>query len=180
MAAVSADVLTYWLTAGPVKWFAKSAAFDEASRLRFEPVHYAASRGRYEIWEETAEGCAALLILLDQIPRNLYRDSGHAFATDPLARRIARHAIARGFDETIDPLLRQFFYIPFEHSEDMADQKLCVELFASAGDAEGLKWAKVHLEIVAQFGRFPHRNKALGRDMTAAEQAFLDEGGFAG
>lgn len=180
MPALPADILTYWLTAGPTKWFAKSDRFDEAIRLRFEPTHYAAARGEYAAWQETAEGCAALLILLDQFPRNLFRGSAHAFATDSLARGIARRAIARGFDEAVDPLLRSFFYLPFEHAEDIADQKLCVELFASAGDAEGLKWAKAHLDIIERFGRFPHRNAVLGRETTPQEQAFLDDGGFAG
>jgi uncharacterized protein (DUF924 family) len=180
MPAIPADVLTFWLTAGPAKWFAKTPAFDEAIRLKFEPVHFSAARGKYQGWEQTADGCAALLILLDQFPRNLFRDSAHAFATDPLARRIARHAVSSGFDEMADPMLRRFFYLPFEHSEDLADQKTGVELYAAAGDLDGLKWARIHMDIIERFGRFPHRNAALGRTTTAQEQAFLDEGGFAG
>jgi uncharacterized protein (DUF924 family) len=180
MPALPADVLTYWLTAGPEKWFAKSSRFDDALRLRFEPTHHAAARGEYASWQETDDGCAALLLLLDQFPRNLFRGSAHAFATDPLARAIARRAIQRGFDETVDPRLRPFFYLPFEHSEDMADQKLSIELFATAGDTDGLKWAKLHLDIIERFGRFPHRNAVLGRETIPEEQAFLDDGGFAG
>jgi uncharacterized protein (DUF924 family) len=180
MSAHPQDIIGFWESAGPSRWWARSAAFDEACRLRFEPTHHAAARGNYSAWEETAEGALALLIALDQFPRNLYRGSAHAFATDPLARRIARKAVAAGFDEAFAPPMRGFFYMPFEHSEDLADQKLAVELFAACGDEEGLKWARVHLDIIERFGRFPHRNPALGRITTAEEQAFLDEGGFAG
>src|SRR3954462_13264695 len=98
MPPIASDVTTFWRAAGPAKWFAKSTAFDEAIRLRFEPTHHAAARGAYTAWEDSAEGCAALLLLLDQFPRNLYRGSAHAFATDPLARRIAAKAIERGYD----------------------------------------------------------------------------------
>jgi len=180
MTAHPQDILGFWRSAGPARWFSKSAAFDDAIRLKFEPTHHAAARGEYAAWEETAEGCLALLILLDQFPRNLFRRSAHAFATDPLARRIARRAIAAGFDEQFENPLRSFFYLPFEHSEDLADQSLAVELCAASGDAEALKWAKIHFDIIKQFGRFPHRNPLLGRDTTPEEQAFLDEGGFAG
>jgi len=180
MAATPPDILTFWLAAGPTKWFARNAAFDDAIRLRFEPTHHVAARGEYAAWEKTADGAAALILLLDQFPRNLYRDSGHAFATDPLARAIARRAVAAGHDTAIDPGLRPFVYLPFEHSEDLADQDLAVALFEAAGDAENTKWAHIHRDIIVRFGRFPHRNRALGRDTTPEEQAFLDEGGFAG
>ncbi|MEI7931938.1 MAG: DUF924 family protein [Alphaproteobacteria bacterium] len=180
MPALPADILTFWLNAGPEKWFSRKAAFDDAIRLKFEPTHYAAARGEYSAWENTAEGCAALLILLDQFPRNLYRGTAHMFATDPLARRIARKALDREFDKAVDPLLRQFFYLPFAHSEDPADQERAVALYSAAMDPDGLKWAVLHEDIIARFGRFPHRNVALGRVMTPEEQAFLDDGGFAG
>jgi uncharacterized protein (DUF924 family) len=184
MAAQPGDILTFWRSAGPPQWFAAKPAFDAAIRLKFEPVHHAAARGEYGGWEETAEGALALLILLDQFPRNLYRKSGHAFATDPLARAITRRAIAQGFDRQLEPLLRPFFYLPFEHSESLADQNEgiahCERLAGEEGDTETLKWAKIHRDIIARFGRFPHRNAALGRMTTADEQAFLDDGGFAG
>ena len=184
MPAHPADVVGFWRHAGADKWFAKNAAFDEAIRLKFEPVHHAAARGEHDDWRETAEGALALLILLDQFPRNLYRGSGHAFATDPLARAVARHAIAAGHDQTMEPELRPFFYLPFEHSEDPADQARSMQLFeahdAATGDLSSLKWAAEHRDIIARFGRFPHRNQALGRESTAEEQAFLDTGGFAG
>ncbi|MFL5296438.1 MAG: DUF924 family protein [Phenylobacterium sp.] len=180
MTAHPNDVLSFWRQAGPAKWFKKVHAFDEAIRLKFEPVHHRAARGEYDAWAETAEGALALLILLDQFPRNLYRGSAHAFATDPKARAIARAAVDRGFDREVEPTLRNFFYLPFEHSEDLADQDYCVALCAEAGDAENLKWAAIHREIIGRFGRFPHRNASLGRVTTPEEQAFLDEGGFGG
>ncbi len=178
------DVIGFWQAAGPQKWFRKDARFDDSIRLKFEPVHHRAARGEYDAWQGTPEGCLALLILLDQFPRNLFRGSGHAFATDPLARAIARRAVQADFDQEVDPLMRPFFYLPFEHSEDPADQALSVTLTEAhrdaTGDEETLKWAIVHRDIIVRFGRFPHRNRALGRETTAEEQAFLDEGGFAG
>ena len=180
MPAIPNDILGFWRSAGPQKWFAKSNAFDAAIRLKFEPVHHAAARGEYDAWTQTADGALALLILLDQFPRNLYRDSAHAFATDGKALAVARAATAAGFHRQVEPELRQFFVLPFEHSETLADQERAVALAAELGDADLVKWAKIHREIIAGFGRFPHRNAALGRQTTAAEQAFLDDGGFAG
>lgn len=184
MAATPQDVIGFWRTAGPQKWFARSEAFDAAIALRFEPVHHAAARGEYDRWAATAEGALALLILLDQFPRNLYRNSAHAFATDPLARKIARTAVEAGLHLEVEPALRPFFFLPFEHSEDLADQAfscaLCEAHREATGEADTLKWALVHQEIIERFGRFPHRNRMLGRQTTVEEQAFLDEGGFAG
>ena len=178
------DLITFWQEAGPAKWFAKDDAFDAAIRARFLDAHFAAARGDMAAWEETAEGVLALLILLDQFPRNLFRGSGHAFATDGLARRIARESLEQGFDRQIEPKLRPFLYLPFEHSEHPADQELSVELFTAlerdSGDAESLRWAVEHRDIIARFGRFPHRNAALGRETTESEQAYLDDGGFKG
>jgi len=180
MSAHPNDVLGFWRQAGPAKWFKKAAAFDEAIRLKFEPTHHAAARGEYDAWADTPEGALALVILLDQFPRNLYRGSGHAFATDGKARALARAAVERGFDREVEPGLRNFFYLPFEHSEDLADQDYCVALCAESGVADDMKWATLHRDIIARFGRFPHRNAPLGRATTAEEQEFLDEGGFGG
>ena len=184
MAATPHDVIGFWKAAGPQKWFARSSGFDEAIRLKFEPTHHAAARGEYDAWAQTPEGALALLILLDQFPRNLYRGSPHAFAADPLARAIARKAIEAGLHLQVEPSLRPFFFLPFEHSEDLADQQrscaLCQTHMEATGDADTLKWADLHREIIERFGRFPHRNRALGRETTDEEQAFLDEGGFAG
>jgi uncharacterized protein (DUF924 family) len=180
MTAHPNDVVGFWRQAGPEKWFKKVPAFDEAIRLKFEPTHHAAARGEYDAWAETPDGALALLILLDQFPRNLYRGSAHQFAADGKARVIARAAIERGFDRQVDPGLRNFFYLPFEHSENLADQDYSVALCAEAGDADNLKWATLHRDIIDRFGRFPHRNACLGRATTPEEQEFLDEGGFSG
>src|SRR5665213_1211196 len=126
------DVIAFWTQAGPRRWFAKDAAFDAELRARFETRHHAAARGELDAWAETAEGALALLLLLDQFPRNLWRGSAHAFATDPLARQIAESAVERGFDEALDPTLRQFFYLPFEHAEDLGDQERAVPFRAVA------------------------------------------------
>ena len=174
------DILAFWREAGPKKWFNKDAAFDQEIRTRFLATHEAAAAGTLADWENTAEGALALVILLDQFPRNMFRGSARAFATDPMAHRIADGAIAKGYDGQVSATDRQFFYLPFEHSESLADQDRCVTLFRAAGDAELLKWAELHADIIRKFGRFPHRNAVLGRATTAAEQAFLDSGGFAG
>jgi len=178
--ATPIDILGFWRAAGPAKWFAKSDAFDSAIRLKFEPVHHTAARGVYDSWAVNAEGALALLILLDQFPRNLYRGSGHQFATDGKARAIARDAAEAGFHLRVEPELRQFFVTPSEHSEDLADQDFGLSLATELADPEVLKWVKIHRDIIVRFGRFPHRNQCLGRATTPVEQIFLDEGGFAG
>jgi uncharacterized protein (DUF924 family) len=160
-------------------WFAADAAFDEAIRTGFAADAEAAAAGRLRDWAATPPGWLALLILLDQFPRNMFRDSARAFATDPLARAIAAGALVKGFDSAF-PELRSFFYLPFEHSEDLADQERALALYKAAGDADNLKWAEIHADIIRRFGRFPHRNAVLGRATTPDEQAFLDAGGFAG
>jgi uncharacterized protein (DUF924 family) len=178
--AIPNDILGFWRSAGPSKWFKRARAFDDAIRLKFEPVHHAAARGEYDGWAVTAEGALALLILLDQFPRNLYRGSAHAYATDGKARAVARAAVEAGFHLAVESDLRQFFLLPFEHSEDLADQEFALAVTAELGDTELLKWARIHHGIIARFGRFPHRNAALGRQTTAPEQEYLDEGGFSG
>ena len=184
MPALPQDVVGYWRNAGPRRWFGKDPAFDDALRLRFEPVHFAAARGQYDDWIHEAEPALALILLLDQIPRNLFRDSGHAYATDGKARRMTRLALRRGFDLQVEPGLRQFVYMPLEHSEDPDDQADCVRLMqalcAETGDGEYLRYAEMHRDIIARFGRFPHRNAALGRESTPEELAYLSGGGFAG
>jgi uncharacterized protein (DUF924 family) len=175
-----ADIVSFWRDAGPEKWWKKDDTFDRTIRSRFLAVHEAAARGELAAWEDSAEGALALVILLDQFPRNMFRDSAHAFATDPLACAVASRALVRGFDRITDENMRPFFFMPFMHSEVLADQDRCVELHAGFGDAGRSKFATVHRDIIAQFGRFPHRNRMLGRDTTPAEQEFLDAGGFAG
>ncbi len=180
MPATPNDVLIFWTNAGPTKWYSAKPGFDEVIRLKFEPVHHAAARGEYDDWAVTPKGALALLIVLDQFPRNLYRKSAHAFATDPKARAIARVAAENGWHRDVDPEMRQFMLLPFEHSEDLADQDYGLALAEALGDAEMVKWHRIHRDIIVRFGRFPHRNPMLGRTTTVEEQAFLDEGGFAG
>ena len=173
------SVTKFWRDAGEDAWFEKSDAFDADFRSRFLELHYAAARRECDDWNAHAEGSLALMILLDQFPRNCFRGTGHMYATDPLARYFADKAIVAGQDLELEELLRVFLYLPFEHSESLTDQQRSVELTA-ANAPEYLKYAQEHLEIIQRFGRFPHRNRMLGRATTAEEQAFLDGGGFSG
>ena len=175
-----AEVVAFWRDAGPKRWFEKDTAFDDDIRQRFLGQHEDAAAGKLSGWETTAEGALALLILLDQFPRNMFRGKARAFASDPLARAIAAGALVRGFDAQAPDGMRGFFYLPFEHSENLADQERAVAFYKASGDADGLKWAELHADIIRRFGRFPHRNAALGRASTPEERAFLDGGGFAG
>lgn len=172
-------VIAFWKQAGPKRWFAKDEAFDTAFRDSFHATHMQAARCELEDWLTTADGALALLILLDQYPRNAFRGTAHMFATDPLARLYARKMVDAGLDQQVEPQLRAFCYLPFEHSEDPQDQQRSLALNQQL-DASTYHWAKEHAAIIERFGRFPHRNGVLGRKTTAAEQVFLDEGGFAG
>lgn len=172
-------VIAFWRAAGPKRWFKKDEAFDRTFREQFAALDEAAARGRLADWQGTAEGSLALVLLLDQYPRNSFRDTPRMFATDRLARDVARAAIATGFDRAVDEKLQVFFYLPFEHSEDLADQDWCVELTGRLGP-ELTKWAIQHRDIIRRFGRFPHRNALLGRTTTEEEQRFLNGGGFRG
>jgi uncharacterized protein (DUF924 family) len=175
-----AEVVSFWREAGAERWFKKDEDFDLTIRSKFLAIHEAAARGELTAWEESPEGALALVLLLDQFPRNIFRGSPHAFATDPLARAVANRALARGFDQATDEMLRPFFYLPFMHSELAADQQHSLRLHEAFGDPERLRHAVIHRDIVLKFGRFPHRNRVMGRDTTPAEQEFLDGGGFAG
>ena len=172
-------VLAFWREAGPERWFRKDEAFDEDFRRRFLAAHEAAARGELEAWSGSAEGALALLILLDQFPRNAFRDAPRMFATDSQARTVAKQAVGAGFDRAFEPDLRHFFYLPFMHSEQIADQDVCVRLAGELG-GESERYALHHRSIIERFGRFPHRNKVLGRADTPQEQAFLAGGGFSG
>lgn len=175
------DVVAFWKEAGPKRWFAKDEAFDAEFRRRFHDAHVAAARRELDAWASTSTGSLALLILLDQFPRNSFRDTGHAFATDPLARMFAQAALEAGHDLETAGDIRRFFYLPFQHSEDPADQDRALELFQTRMErAPDDRWAEHHHGVIARFERFPHRNAALGRETTAEEQAFLDQDGFGG
>lgn len=179
------DVLDFWFSeTARTRWFEKDPAFDAECR-RFAPLVAAAADDRLAAWERTPEGCLALAILLDQLPRNLHRGSPRAFASDAKARAVAERAIARGFDRRLPPDRRAFLYLPFEHSEDLADQRRSVALFrqlaadmgGTAQAQEYLDYAIRHEQIIERFGRFPHRNAVLGRPSTPEEEEFLKQPG---
>ena len=172
-------VIDFWKSAGPKRWFAKDDAFDANFRETFHATHLQAARRELESWLDSAEGALALLILLDQYPRNAFRGTAHMFATDPLARFYARKVIEAQLDQQIETALRGFCYLPFEHSEDADDQRLSLELHEKL-NPQDIRWAKEHADIIERFGRFPHRNDVLGRVSTEEERAFLAAGGFAG
>jgi uncharacterized protein (DUF924 family) len=174
------DVVAFWIEAGPSKWFTKDSAFDAAIAARFAALHAAAAGGELDAWAKSPEGALALLLLLDQFSRNMHRGSAAAFAQDARALDVAQTAVAAGFDRTVDPSLRPFFYLPFMHSEAIADQRRCVALAHALPERNTLHFARLHERIIRRFGRFPHRNQVLGRHTTPAEKAFLDGGGFAG
>jgi uncharacterized protein (DUF924 family) len=177
--ASAGEIVRFWRDAGPKAWFQRSEAFDGRCR-GFENEHHAAARRELAQWELDAEGALGLLLLLDQIPRNIYRNSAHAFATDPLAQAVALRAIEKGFDTATDSALRLFFYMPLEHSENLALQERAVVLVEAMGDAEFLRFARLHRDVIARFGRFPHRNPVLGRKSSPEELAYLADGGFTG
>jgi uncharacterized protein (DUF924 family) len=160
-------------------WFARDDAFDAALRARFLTDHLRAASGDCAAWLGDAEGTLALILLLDQLPRNLFRGSPRAYSCDGAARAASRHCIELGWDRQFAPVRRWFVYLPFEHSEDITDQRLCLELARGlSGDpdsAAGMRAVERHHEIIARFGRFPHRNAVLGRASTAEEEAFLRE-----
>lgn len=170
-------VVQFWREAGPDAWFSKRPDFDELFRTRFLAAHESAVAGLLDGWNATATGSLALVLLLDQFPRHAFRGTPRMYATDPLARRHADHAIAEGQDLRVQAPLRVFFYLPFAHSEALDDQDRSVQLHERLGYTAN---ARRHHDIIRRFGRFPHRNAILARGMTAEEQAYLDGGGFAG
>ncbi len=179
MPADAAAVVAFWREAGPARWFRKDPAFDADFHTRFLVLHMAAARRELDAWAATPEGSLALLILLDQFPRNAFRGTAHMYATDPLARDFARRMVEAGQDQRVEEPLRLFCYMPFAHSEDLKDQHRSVTLQRALG-ATQLEHSQGHRNIIVRFGRFPHRNALLGRMTRPQEQAFLDEGGFAG
>ncbi|MFP2930411.1 DUF924 family protein [Pyxidicoccus sp. 3LG] len=164
------------------RWFVRNADFDAECRHRFLDAHEAAAAGRLDDWREEPRSCLALLLLLDQFPRNLFRGTPRAFSSDAKAREVARYALARGLDVTLPPVWRWFMYLPFEHSEEVHDQRLAVALFEMLAlyhrdSRESLDYARRHREVIERFGRFPHRNVTLGRPSTPEEESFLQEPG---
>ena len=172
-------VVTFWREAGPALWFAKDEQFDARFRERFLRDHEAAARGELTQWQATPEGALALVILLDQFPRNAFRDTPRMYDTDAMARKVANTAFAAGYDQKLPRELQKFFVLPFAHSEDLADQERSVALARRIGP-EDLAHAEHHRDIVRRFGRFPHRNAILGRESTPEEKHYLDNGGYSG
>lgn len=175
----AAAVVAFWRDAGPGLWFAKDDAFDRRFRERFLSLYEAATRGELGGWQATAEGALGLLILLDQYPRNSFRGTPRMYVTDPLARDVAAAAIDAGHDREVPIELALFFYLPFGHSEHLADQERSVALAQRLGQPN-ISHAERHRDIIRRFGRFPHRNPILGRAMRPEEQKYLDDGGYAG
>lgn len=171
-------LVDFWFSLEPSRWWTKDPAFDEELRSRFLGVHEAAARDP-EGALDTPRGALATALALDQLPRNLFRGTPRAFATDAAALAACRTAIARGFDQALGLYERGFLYMPFMHSEDRADQERCVALFEAHGPPEYVTFAQQHLAIVERFGRFPHRNAILGRPSTPEELAFLEQPGSA-
>jgi len=171
-------ILEFWFGSEGVErpeWFEKNPVFDNEIRDKFAADVVLALEGGHDAMAESQNGCLALIILLDQFPRNLFRDTAAAFAGDKRALSMANEAVRKGFDQNLAKHRRTFFYLPFEHSESLDDQLRCMELFKASGATDHLKWARAHHDIIARFGRFPHRNAALGRVSTAEELAFLKQ-----
>lgn len=172
-------VVDFWRDAGPERWFAKDPRFDERFRKRFADLHSMARGGQLGWREGSATGALGVVLLLDQYPRNAFRGRPEMYATDDLARAVADRAIRLGHDRKVEEALRIFFYLPFAHSETISDQHRSVALCAALGPKPQAR-AEYHRDIIQRFGRFPHRNPILGRDMRPEEQAYLDGGGYAG
>ncbi len=181
LAGATAEAIhTFWFEeAKPEQWFVRDPAFDKIICERFNAAHQAACDGRLDDWRSDPRDALALILLLDQFSRNIYRDDARAFAQDALALELAKQALGRGFDQQRPDKEKDFFYMPFMHSENLAAQEQSVALFkAKLPASDNLRYAIEHHEIIARFGRFPHRNKLLGRQSTPEEIAFLGAGGF--
>lgn len=172
------SVLNFWFNESqPRQWFVKDQAFDDEISRRFASLHSRAKAGDLDAWGLSADGALALALVLDQFSRNMFRNSAESFATDAQALAIAKRAIAAGLDQQTSEKQRQFFYYPFEHSEDMHDQERAIKLFGALGNSDLLDWAEKHKIIIERFGRFPHRNAVLGRASSAEEEDFLSQAG---
>lgn len=168
------DVLTFWFSEDTEKhWFVRSDALDEKIIEKFSALYVMARDGLLADWQGNAKGALALVIILDQFPRNMFRGSAQAFASDEKARLVAHAALEKHFDQSFSAKERQFFYLPFMHSENLEEQRRSLELYKALGNSFSLDFAQQHYDIIAQFGRFPHRNKVIGRENTAEETEFL-------
>ena len=177
------EVLKVWLDeVGPQGWYQASPDVDARMRERFEPAWTGARAGSCALWLTYPAGTLAYIVLMDQLPRNMFRDSDRAFATDRQALAAAKAAISHGWDLRIDEPARQFFYLPLMHSENLCDQERCVRLVLERmpeTGADTLLHARAHRQVIRMFGRFPHRNTVLGRPSTVAEKDYVAQGGYA-
>ena len=174
------DVLEFWFGAEPKYWFAKDDEFDAAIRARFAKTLADARDGALAAWENSLQGQLALVIVLDQFSRNLHRGSGDAFSHDFEALRLSRAITVHGDWDTLSKAEQQFAVMPMMHAEDLQAQEDCIGWMEQIGNENAVNYAIIHRDIIKQFGRFPHRNAVLARETTPEEQAFLDDGGFAG
>lgn len=174
------DILKFWFEeTKPQQWFQADPDFDALIHTRFADIYEMAARGVLDDWKNDADGCLALCIVVDQFPRNMFRGTAKAFATDAHAIAISRYAVSKGFDQRIEPARRRFLYLPFEHAENLNDQRTSVALFETIkkDDPQGYDYAQRHLDVIEQFGRFPHRNAILGRTNTPEEVVYLAKPG---
>lgn len=171
------EVAGFWLDAGSQRWFSQSDSFDSACGA-YRDAYEQAKRGDLAAWQRTAVGSFALLVLLDQLPRNLFRGTAQQFATDAMALQVSEHAISAGHDRVFTMPARNIFYLPFQHSENLAVQERSLDLYRRAGDQNTYYYALIHYDAIRRFGRFPHRNAVLGRETSEAERAYMASGGF--
>lgn len=174
------DILEFWWQAGPVAWFSSNEEFDAQCRRKWLADHEAAAAGRLDAWQIAPHSALALILLLDQMPRNMFRGTSRMFATDAQALEVADKAIGGGFHRAHAYPGRRFFYMPFMHAEDLVAQTRCVDLCRGDGDQDGYHFALVHMDAIRRFGRFPHRNEMLGRTTSDDERAYMISGGFSG
>lgn len=174
------EILDFWADLGPQKWWRKDAAVDRTIEERFGQTHSDAAHGRLDDWLSQQDGALALIIVLDQFSRNMFRNSPRAFAQDTRSAHLVHGVMANGLDRRMRDDIGVFCYMPLMHAENIHDQEICVREMKRLGLKDNIKAAEEHRDIIARFGRFPHRNDVLGRETTAAEQTFLDEGGFSG
>ena len=174
----ASEIISFWQEAGPEKWFVKDPAFDAQIQALYSDAPDKALNGTYDEWLGIPEKSLALILILDQFPRNIYRNSPKAYSYDEAAKQKAGNITAKGFDQSYPLPLKRFFYLPYMHSEKLEDQLYCIELCEKANDTEGVKFGQIHLDVIKKFNRFPHRNEVLGRQSTPEEIEFLQEGGF--
>lgn len=180
MRDIKAEILHFWFTeVQPQQWFQRNPDFDRMIRDRFMVTYDMARDGLCDAWQDEPQGCVALCVVLDQLPRNMFRDDARAFLTDGKALLVAKNTVGRGFDMLVSAAMRRFIYLPYEHSESLSDQKKSVELFGKLKneDPTGYDYALRHYNVIERFGRFPHRNAILGRDSTPEEEAYLAQPG---